>query len=569
MTGFDAIDALLAQAKQEVPLPPAGQRRGLREELHVSRAALARAMGVSPSTVAGWESGREPSGEVREKYAYFLDGARARVTAAAAEADPGDGTAEDFEDVDQREAGPGDDQREGGPGDDQDDVDTLPSPQPCVLCGHPARHQVEGFPQHLDPDACGSAQPEPTPGTRPTGAPEPLPAATPAPHRTAAAESVLAATPEPHRTAAPATDSGPARDAAELSASRRPASASPRKEAHAVKVVPAGRRMQTAGGTPDPIRTAVATALADHAGDVEAATAALVKRAIPDAMALLDHTRKGGRYDVVAHPPLPEILRKQSARGADHIWEARPKWARAELPPGVHEVTALDVNGAYLSALKTHLPIGALEHSTGNHHDRRRAGVHLITPPAWDHDAVLPNPIGNRDEPGPLWVTEPTLRLLLRLSGPRYGLCEAPEIHESWTSGATEGLLEKFRVALKDARDRAIAEGDDVTLEYVKAMYAKFVSTLGESNYNRELYRTDWMHLIRSQAFANLWWKAHRAYDEGLMVVRAMGTDELHVIGDWRAVFPEGRGVTEVKVKDTYTVDTDPKQAARPSVGRA
>ncbi|MEV6949643.1 transcriptional regulator, partial [Streptomyces sp. NPDC051172] len=308
-------------------------------------------------------------------------------------------------------------------------------------------------------------------------------------------------------------------------------------------------------GIRDLIGSAVAAALAEHCGDVEAATKALVKRAIPDAMALLDHSRKGGRYDIVAHPWLPDVLRKQSSRGADQIWEARPKWARPELPPGVHEVTALDVNGAYLSALKTHLPLGQLEHSTGNQHNPRRAGVHLITPPDWDHDAHLPNPIGSRDEPGPLWVTEPTLRLLLRISGPKYGLCDPPRIHESWTSGATEGLLEKFRVALKDARDRAIAEDDEVTLEYIKAMYSKFVSTLGESNYNRELYRTDWMHLIRSQAFANLWWKAHRAYDQGLMVVRAMGTDELHVIGDWRAVFPEGRGVTEVKLKDVYSVD--------------
>lgn len=287
---------------------------------------------------------------------------------------------------------------------------------------------------------------------------------------------------------------------------------------------------------------------------MESATKDLVKRAIPDAMALLDHSRTGGRYDVVAHPWMPDVLRKQSSRGADQIWEARPKWSRSELPAGKHEITALDVNGAYLSALKTHLPLGQLEHSTGNHHDRRRAGIHLITPPDWEHDAYLPNPIGSRDEPGPLWVTESTLRLLLRVSGPKYGLCDPPEIHESWTSGATEGLLEKFRIALKDARDRAIADNDDVTLEYVKAMYSKFVSTMGESNYNRELYRTDWMHLIRSQAFANLWWKAHRAYDEGLMVVRAMGTDELHVIGDWRAVFAEGRGVTEVKVKDVYTV---------------
>jgi hypothetical protein len=35
-----------------------------------------------------------------------------------------------------------------------------------------------------------------------------------------------------------------------------------------------------------------------------------------------------------------------------------------------------------------------------------------------------------------------------------------------------------------------------------------------------------------------------------------MGTDELHVIGNWRAVFPEGRGVAEVKVKDVYRVGT-------------
>lgn len=388
-----------------------------------------------------------------------------------------------------------------------------------MLCGQPARHQVEGFPQHLDPAECGTAAPAPTPPEKAAPRTEP-------------------------RQPAPAGTWG--------------------RAASGVKVVPVGRRVQAASDTPDLIGSAVAAALAEHAGDVEAATAALVKRAIPDAMALLDHARKGGRYDVVAHPWLPDILRKQSARGADQVWEARPKWSRPELPAGEHEITALDINGAYLSALKTHLPLGQLEHSTGNHHDRRRAGLHLITPPAWDHETVLPNPVGNRDEPGPLWVTEPTLRLLLRLSGPKYGLCDPPEIHESWTSGATEGLLEKFRIALKDARDRAIADGDEVTLEYVKAMYSKFVSTLGESNYNRELYRTDWMHLIRSQAFANLWWKAHRAYDEGLMVVRAMGTDELHVAGDWRAVFPEGRGVAEVKVKDVYTVGTDSDQSPQP-----
>jgi len=487
MTDFGAIDALLAGAKKEAPLPPAEERRALREELNLSRPQLAQALGVSPSTVGGWESGRDPSGEVREKYAYFLEGAKTRLAAEATKA------AEETPAEEPEDAVPAEAEQ---PVDEDDDVDVLTVPEPCVLCGHPARHQVAGFPQHLDPAECGTAEP--------------------------------ALTSEP---AAP-------------------------KTSHAVRVVPVGRRLKSAD-TPDLITSAVDAALAEHSGDVEAATKALLKRAIPDAMALLDHSRKGGRYEIVAHPWLPDILRKQTARGADQIWEARPKWARPELPTGNHEITALDVNGAYLSALKTHLPLGQLEHSTGDHHNPRRAGVHLITPPAWEHDAYLPNPIGSRDEPGPLWVTEPTLRLLLRISGPKYGLCDPPEIHESWTSGATEGLLEKFRVALKDARDRAIADDDEVTLEYVKAMYSKFVSTLGESNYNRELYRTDWMHLIRSQAFANLWWKAHRAYDQGLMVVRAMGTDELHVIGDWRAVFAEGRGVTEVKLKDVYTLGVD------------
>ncbi|MFF3468634.1 helix-turn-helix domain-containing protein [Streptomyces sp. NPDC002619] len=496
MTDFGAIDALLAGARKEVALPSAEERRTLREELNLSRAQLAQALGVSPSTVGGWESGRDPSGEVREKYAYFLKGAKTKLAVEAAEDAPPEEPEDDVLEGAEQSIGR------------DDDVDVLAVPQPCVLCGQPARHQVAGFPQHLDPAECGTSEP---------AAPE-----KPTPRK------------EPRR---PEPSGGQG------------------QSGRGVRVVPVGRRMQTADA-PDLIGSAVEAALAEHCGDAEAATKALVKRAIPDAMALLDHSRKGGRYEVVAHPWLPDVLRKQSSRGADQIWEARPKWARPELPPREHEVTALDINGAYLSALKTHLPLGQLEHSTGNHHDRRRAGVHLITPPDWDHDAYLPNPIGSRDEPGPLWVTEPTLRLLLRISGPKYGLCDPPEVHESWTSGATEGLLEKFRITLKDARDRAIAEDDEVTLEYVKAMYSKFVSTLGESNYNRELYRTDWMHLIRSQAFANLWWKAHRAYDEGLMVVRAMGTDELHVIGDWRAVFPEGRGVTEVKIKDVYTVGT-------------
>ncbi|WP_329126662.1 helix-turn-helix domain-containing protein [Streptomyces sp. NBC_01465] len=485
MTDFDALDALLASVRLEAALPPAAERRLLREGLGLAQAQVAEALGVSPSTVRGWEAGREPAGEIRTKYAYLLDGLRAKLHPENEQ------TAEDSD-------GEGDIE-----GDGAEDVE-LAVAAPCVLCGQPARHQVEGFPQHLTPEECAEAAP---------------PQSTPAP----------ADTPRPE----------------------------PR--AHTPKTPPtqARRALQESSDMPDLIGQAVQAAMEKAQGDMEAASAALLKRAIPDAMSLLDACRKGARYDIVAHPWVPDVLKKKTARGADEIWEARPKWTRAELPPGAHEITALDINGAYLSALKTHLPLGSLEHSSGDTHDRRRAGIHLITPAAWEYEDVLPNPIGNRDEPGPLWITEPTLRLLLRLSGTKYRLCEPPVIHESFTSGATENLLEKFRGTLRDARERAIAEDDEVTLEYVKAMYSKFVSTMGESNYNRELYRPDWMHIIRSQAFANLWTKAFKAHNENLTVVRAMGTDELHLLGDWRRVFPEGRGVAEVKVKDVYTVGGD------------
>ncbi|MFD6312016.1 helix-turn-helix domain-containing protein [Streptomyces nigra] len=536
MSDFDAIDSLLDAVGPQAELPPCHVRRELRERARLSKAQVARALGVSPSTLSGWEGGRDPAGEIRTKYAYLLDGLNAKLAtetesatetgtesatetgaAPAVEQPVTSGTAATatpVPDLGQDEDGDGD------VGGDGEDVELLVAPEPCVLCGRPAGQRVAGFAQHLTPADC-----RPTA----TGAPAAPPAGQPTGHTSKA----------PPRTTRPARATKGSTRATKGSKG------------------PARHAFQEPSGPVDLIREAVQGALAEHRGDVDAATAVLVKRAIPDAMRLLDATRKGARYDVIAHPWIPDILKKQTARGADQIWEARPKWTRHELPPGRHQVTALDINGAYLSALKTHLPLGRLEHSTGLAHDRRRSGVHLITPPEWEHEAVLPNPIGQRDEPGPLWVTEPTLRLLLRLSGPRHQLCEPPQIHESYTSGATENLLEKFRIALKDARDTAIEQGDTVTLEYVKAMYSKFVSTMGESNYNRELYRPDWMHLIRSQAFANLWLKALKAHDEGLAVVRAMGTDELHVIGDWRRVFAEGRAVTEVKVKDTYTAGTD------------
>jgi hypothetical protein len=355
---------------------------------------------------------------------------------------------------------------------------------------------------------------------------------------------------ESHRDpAAPSRGSGPG--------SREPAAGAPHPQDAPAPPSPPRRRAAPAGPLADAVRGAVARVLREHRCDVDAARAALVRRAIPDVMALFAASRVGGRYEHSEFPPTVGLLQKRTQKGADQVWEGRPKWRAAELHAAARDglvrldVTALDMNAAYLAALKTHLPIGKLVHSEGEDaaFDPRRAGIHRVTPAPWKVDD-LPSPLGARKEPGDLWVTEPTLRLLLHCA--RLGLTEAPVLHESWTSGASEGLLEKLRRALVEVRREALESGDDVAVEYVKSMYSKFVSTIGESSANRDIRRPDWMHIIRSQAFANLWRKAHKAHTSGLTVVEMSGTDELHVAGDWRQVFAEGRDLAQVKPKHAY-----------------
>ncbi|UWM52342.1 helix-turn-helix domain-containing protein [Streptomyces carpaticus] len=509
---FSSVDALLRQAD---PLPAPEERLRLREAGGLARTAVAAALGVSAQTVAAWESGaRDPQGERRAGYARLLAGLAERYppppppssTPAPdpehTPATPAAPTAGVPEQQQHSPAGPApDDRRDPArtvayePDRDRSGRLVTGPPEPCVLCGQPAGHRAAGRPQHCNATCAPGLPLHPAPAAPRSPAPSP-------------------------------SDARPAR--------------------------PAAAREETAGA----IARNVAAALEDNGGDVDAALTALVKRAIPDAMALLNSTRVGSTYDFTNYLSTDDvpILKKPGRNDPDLIWEGRPKWRNTGAERGpARTVTALDANGAYLSALKTHLPIGTLRHAATGEYDRKRSGLYLITPPAWEHDD-LPSPLGNREEPGPLWVTDPTLRLLIRLSGPRYGLCDPPVIHESWTSGSSEGLLERFRREMATARDAAIEAGDTVTLEYVKAMYAKFVSTIGESSANREMRRPDWMHIIRSQAFANLWLKAWKAYGAGLTVVRVTGTDELHLIGDWRGVFTEGRRLTDMKLKDEYRI---------------
>ncbi|MFF0477629.1 acyltransferase [Streptomyces sp. NPDC004284] len=433
-----------------------------------------------------------------------------------------------------------------------------PQPRPCVLCGQPAVDDVDGYPQHLDPADCAAAVAAAS-APRPTTRPEPTPAAQPEPEPESTPEPESIPVAQPESTSEPTPAAQPTIPPEPVNPPEEPPV--PPEQPLPAQQPPApgaghGTPAYASGLLVEQITGRVHEVLDEWAGDVDAAQAALVKAAIPDVMALLKASRVGGRYEHSEFPPTRDILRKKSQKGADEIWEGRPKWRNAALFAAAKrgeriEVTALDMNAAYLSALKCWLPIGQLREVTSGVHDPKTAGVHLVTPSAWEH-TDLPDPLGNRMEPGELWVSESTLRLLLDCA--RQGLADAPVIHRSLVSGASEALLEKLRRALAETRKNALEEGDELTVAYVKAMYSKFVSTIGESSANREIRRPDWMHIIRAKAFANLWMKANKARRAGLQVVEISGTDELHVAGDWRTVFPEGRDLNQVKEKSTYVL---------------
>ncbi|MGY5106978.1 helix-turn-helix domain-containing protein, partial [Streptomyces sp. 900105245] len=158
MSDFDAIDSLLDSITPEAELPEATVRRDLREQAGLSKAQVARTLGVGPSTVAGWEAGRDPAGQTRTRYAYLLDGLAAKLTPPAAP------EADETQPPAAQETPPPPTTTDAADG---DDVETLTVPEPCVLCGTPATQRVAGFPQHLNPADCHTTTPERTAPTAP------------------------------------------------------------------------------------------------------------------------------------------------------------------------------------------------------------------------------------------------------------------------------------------------------------------------------------------------------------------------------------------------------------------
>lgn len=75
---------LLAQVRARRKLPPAPERRRIREQAGLSLRAVAAALSVSHQTVSYWERGATPRASLCDAYARLLDEVREALDEAAA-----------------------------------------------------------------------------------------------------------------------------------------------------------------------------------------------------------------------------------------------------------------------------------------------------------------------------------------------------------------------------------------------------------------------------------------------------------------------------------------------------
>lgn len=287
---------------------------------------------------------------------------------------------------------------------------------------------------------------------------------------------------------------------------------------------------------------------------------------IPTFNLLLAESFRLKKVKLIAHAyapgEVPTPLCNRPGKGMQ-VHEGSHTWINPDRGPD-DELTVLDKPGAYLGILgSTEIPIGRLTHHEGtgpaDEGQAHWAGIHRLDHwPTWSR-TDLPHPGGNEPNEKEIWIPTPILKLLLQ----NKEFLSDFTVLESWTGRTTR--LTQFQVELRDARAQAIVHNDSEFLEFLKAMYSKGISTAGESSHNQDLWRPDWVCILRSQANANMWRAAQRAVEAGLTVAAVRKTDELHLVGTpeviWSAkrngvpVFRQGTGLSEWKTKITEPAD--------------
>jgi hypothetical protein len=216
-----------------------------------------------------------------------------------------------------------------------------------------------------------------------------------------------------------------------------------------------------------------------------------------------------------------------------------------EFPPG-HEVTVLDVNAAYLSAMGgVTIAHSHLEHtgSIGAHfHEtlKVRPGYYRITIPYWPWSGTIVHPLGDSsrlETETTVWVAAPTLILLLELEAE--GHLNGLEILDSWTANVTTNFR-KWADRLRSVREELIDAIDMAQTETYRAEQLDAYNAF-KQGYSAALsmmltgekcatHRPDWAHTIYAQHAASTWRKAWRFTYTGRHLVAMGAVDEIAIL---------------------------------------
>lgn len=193
---------------------------------------------------------------------------------------------------------------------------------------------------------------------------------------------------------------------------------------------------------------------------------------------------------------------------------------------------------------------------------QNKPGYYLVTIPAmWNYAGCLPHPAGRYTPGDRVWITHPTLDLLVYCAE-ELEIMDAPEVHESWTADGTRVLrtwASTLASAVKVAHARMLSTPEDqVLFDTVKNVY-KMARGMLEVPQSR-VYRPDWAHAIIAQARTNLWRKIWAEGAGGRGDTRASGRWPVAVVADavwyasddpnprapgsWPATFRMGDGTT-------------------------
>jgi hypothetical protein len=208
-----------------------------------------------------------------------------------------------------------------------------------------------------------------------------------------------------------------------------------------------------------------------------------------------------------------------------------------EVAPGTLLVD-VDANASYLSAASSvrvgHTELkrtGALDYIM-----TPRPGYYLVDSHYWGHKDQLSSPLGDRKEGGLVWVTQPTLTLLLELVDS--GHWPHATVHDSWTSEVPCRLDRTWTNPIRDLRQQFIISGDEEGYEALKFGYSQAIIMLGmpydpkgtpkdQVTKKNRYYRPDWKHTIMAQSSATLWRRAWHTSLAGFGPLRIGNVDAL------------------------------------------